>query len=225
MPMRRSSATSGDAPRSTIRPCSSRTSLATTTSPGRSDGSRPPATPATTRASGTNSARRGSQRRTRSGPMPQRSTTAPGTRPTSAAYSVRSAATTTKPAIAPIPSRRGGPVPPPLAPLGRIHGPAPRLSARAASRRRGSSRERSSVGGHLGSSLPRYVASEGADREEQAVHLVVDVEVAGEAGSCVEVLVPATVLALRADKVLDTSGDRQRLLLGGQQREQRPGGL
>ena len=99
-PMRRNSATSGDAARSTIRPCSSRTSLATTTSPGRSDGSSPPATPATTRASGAISSSRGSHRRTRSGPMPHRSTVAPGTRPTSAAYSVRRAATTSRPLTA-----------------------------------------------------------------------------------------------------------------------------
>ena len=93
-PMRRNSATRGAAARCTMRPRPSRTSVATTTSPGRSVGSRPPATPATTSAPGASSASCGSHPRTFSGPMPHRVTVAPGTRRTSAAYSARSAVTT-----------------------------------------------------------------------------------------------------------------------------------
>src|SRR6266571_7873726 len=84
----------------------------------------------------------------------------------------------------------------------------------------------------VGSSGTCQVSAERADREDEPVQVVVDVEVAGESGAGVLRLVPAAVrplvLGKPADAALDAAGPSAaggRGLAGGQQREQRPRGL
>ena len=69
------------------------------------------------------------------------------------------------------------------------------------------------------------VAAERADREHQPVQVVVDVEVAGEAGAGVLVLVPAAVAALRSTSQATPRVDRVGVGVDREQREQRPRGL
>ncbi len=66
---------------------------------------------------------------------------------------------------------------------------------------------------------------ERGDREDQPVQVVVDVEVAGEAGAGELRLVPGPVGPLRADQQLDAAPAAPVALPGREQREQRPGRL
>src|SRR5258706_9867075 len=78
---------------------------------------------------------------------------------------------------------------------------------------------------------PAQVAAEGADREHQAVQVVVDVEVAGEAGPGELRLIPRAVGALGLRQPRDAPLYAGGLLRGGplaagrEQRQQGPGGL
>ena len=121
-------------------PCASRTSLATTTSPGSQLGSSPPAKPATT--TGVRRQRRqraAAMPRTRCGPMPQRASS----------------------------PRR----------------PSVPAAARACSERSGAPRPAGGSSHRTATVRPDDEPAERAEREDMPVHLVVDVEVAGEAGA------------------------------------------
>src|SRR5690606_16580791 len=70
-----------------------------------------------------------------------------------------------------------------------------------------------------------HVAAQGADREDEPVEVVVDVEVAGEAGAGEVLLVPVAVRPLVVDEPADAGVHGGGPLPGGQQRQQRPGRL
>src|SRR5437763_53291 len=72
---------------------------------------------------------------------------------------------------------------------------------------------RPTAASHCSTTPPRWsrlhtqIATEGADREDQPVEVVVDVEVAGEAGAGELRLIPAAVCALCPGQPCDTARD------------------